>query len=57
MPRTPDRERQAWFEQLRGSYSAAHPDSIRRMMTPCHGSAGDPRARVGEEAMSPQAGD
>ncbi|HEX8667643.1 MAG TPA: ParB/RepB/Spo0J family partition protein [Allosphingosinicella sp.] len=49
---TPDRERQAWvFEQLRGSYSAAHPDSIRRMMTHATAGAGDPRARlVGEEA-------
>jgi len=49
---TPDRERQAWvFEQLRGSYSAAHPDSIRRMMTQATASATDPRARlVGEEA-------
>ena len=48
---TPDRERQAWvFEQMRGSYAAAHPDSIRRMMTQATASASDPRARlVGED--------
>lgn len=49
---TADRERQAWvFEQLRGTYSADHPDSIRRMMTQATASPGDPRARlVGEQA-------
>ena len=31
---TPDRERQSWvFEQLNGSYSGNHPDSIRRMLS------------------------
>src|SRR4051794_23099422 len=49
---TSDRERQAWvFEQLRGSYAAGNPDSIRRMMTQATARANDPRARlVGEEA-------
>lgn len=49
---TPDLERQRWvFEQLASSYSANHPDSIRRMMTQATVSAGDRRARfVGEEA-------
>jgi ParB family chromosome partitioning protein len=49
---TADRERQAWvFEQLHGSYSGNHPDSIRRMMTQATASASDPRALlVGEEA-------
>lgn len=49
---TPDRERQAWvFEQLQGSYSGNHPDSIRRMMTQATASAADRRAMlVGEEA-------
>lgn len=49
---TPDRERQAWvFEQLQGSYSGNHPDSIRRMMTQATASAADRRALlVGEEA-------
>ena len=47
-----DRERQAWvFEQLHGSYSGNHPDSIRRMMTQESASAGDRRALlVGEDA-------
>jgi ParB family chromosome partitioning protein len=49
---TPDKERQTWvFEQLRGSYSAAHAGSIRRMMTHATAGASDPRARlVGENA-------
>ncbi|HEX8443943.1 MAG TPA: ParB/RepB/Spo0J family partition protein [Allosphingosinicella sp.] len=49
---TPDRERQAWvFEQVGRSYTANHPDSIRRMMTQATASAGDRRAKlVGEEA-------
>jgi ParB family chromosome partitioning protein len=49
---TPDRERQAHvFEQMSRGYGAAHPDSIRRMMTQATASAGDRRARlVGEEA-------
>lgn len=49
---TPDRERQEWvFEQMGRGYGAAHPDSIRRMMTQATVSAGDRRARlVGEEA-------
>jgi ParB family chromosome partitioning protein len=49
---TPDRERQAWvFEQLQGSYSGNHPDSIRRMMTQATASAADRRALlVGEDA-------
>ena len=49
---TPDQERQAYvFEQLGQSYSANHPDSIRRMMTQSTISASDRRARfVGEEA-------
>jgi ParB family transcriptional regulator, chromosome partitioning protein len=49
---TPDQERQAWvFEQMSRGYGAAHPDSIRRMMTQATVSATDPRARlVGEEA-------
>jgi ParB family chromosome partitioning protein len=49
---TPDRERQAHvFEQMGRGYGAAHPDSIRRMMTQATASAGDRRARlVGEEA-------
>jgi ParB family chromosome partitioning protein len=47
-----DRERQAWvFEQLHGSYSGNHPDSIRRMMTQATASASDRRALlVGEDA-------
>src|SRR5581483_10537460 len=49
---TPDRARQAYvFEQMNRGYSAAHPDSIRRMMTQATASASDRRARfVGEEA-------
>jgi ParB family chromosome partitioning protein len=49
---TGDRERQAWvFDQLRGSYSANHADSIRRMMTQATASPNDRRARlVGEDA-------
>lgn len=49
---TADRERQAWvFEQLHGSYSGNHPDSIRRMMTQASASASDRRALlVGEDA-------
>jgi ParB family transcriptional regulator, chromosome partitioning protein len=49
---TPDAERQAYvFEQVRSSYMASHPDSIRRMMTQATASASDRRARfVGEEA-------
>jgi ParB family chromosome partitioning protein len=49
---TPDRERQAYvFDQLKGHYGAAHPDSIRRMMTQETASGTDRRARfVGEEA-------
>jgi ParB family chromosome partitioning protein len=49
---TPDRQRQAYvFEQMGRSYNAAHPDSIRRMMTQATASATDRRARfVGEEA-------
>jgi ParB family transcriptional regulator, chromosome partitioning protein len=49
---TTDRERQAFvFEQLGRSYMAAHPDSIRRMMTQATVSGSDRRARfVGEEA-------
>jgi ParB family chromosome partitioning protein len=49
---TPDRERQAYvFEQMRRGYGAAHPDSIRRMMTQVTVSGSDRRARfVGEEA-------
>jgi ParB family chromosome partitioning protein len=49
---TPDRERQEYvFEQMSQGYGAAHPDSIRRMMTQATISAGDRRARfVGEEA-------
>lgn len=49
---TPDRERQEHvFEQMSRGYSAAHPDSIRRMMTQATVSASDRRARfVGEEA-------
>src|SRR6185437_5091285 len=49
---TADRERQAWvFEQLHGTYSGNHPDSIRRMMTQATVSAGDRRALlVGEDA-------
>jgi ParB family transcriptional regulator, chromosome partitioning protein len=48
---TADRERQAWvFEQLHGSYSGSHPDSIRRMMTQATASAGDRRALlIGED--------
>jgi ParB family transcriptional regulator, chromosome partitioning protein len=47
-----DRERQAWvFEQLHGSYSGNHPDSIRRMMTQATASPSDRRALlVGEDA-------
>ncbi len=49
---TPDRERQAYvFDQTSRGYGAAHPDSIRRMMTQATASATDRRARfVGEEA-------
>ena len=49
---TPDQERQAYvFEQMSRGYGAAHPDSIRRMMTQATASASDRRARfVGEEA-------
>lgn len=49
---TPDRERQAHvFEQVSRGYGAAHPDSIRRMMTLATAGAGDRRALfVGEEA-------
>ncbi|HZF43671.1 MAG TPA: ParB/RepB/Spo0J family partition protein [Sphingomonadaceae bacterium] len=49
---TPDRERQAYvFGEISRSYGAAHPDSIRRMMTQATASASDRRARfVGEEA-------
>jgi ParB family chromosome partitioning protein len=48
---TPDQERQAFvFEQMSRGYSAAHPDSIRRMMTQATASATDRRARfVGEK--------
>lgn len=49
---TPDQERQALvFEQMSRGYGAAHPDSIRRMMTQATASASDRRALlVGEEA-------
>ncbi len=49
---TPDRERQEWvFEQMGRGYGAAHPDSVRRLMTQATAGAGDRRARlVGEEA-------
>lgn len=49
---TPDQERQAFvFEQMSRGYGAAHPDSIRRMMTQATASSSDRRARlVGEEA-------
>ena len=49
---TPDRERQALvFEQMTRGYGAAHPDSIRRMMTQATIGAGDRRALfIGEEA-------
>lgn len=49
---TSDQERQAWvYEQLRGTYAAGHPDSIRRLMTEATANATDRRARlVGEEA-------
>lgn len=49
---TPDQERQTYvFEQMGRGYGAAHPDSIRRMMTHATASASDRRARlVGEEA-------
>lgn len=49
---TPDRERQALvFEQMSRGYGAAHPDSIRRMMTQATASASDRRALfVGEQA-------
>ena len=49
---TPDQERQAYvFEQMSRGYGAAHPDSVRRMMTQATASATDRRARfVGEEA-------
>ena len=49
---TPDRERQEYvFEQMSRGYGAAHPDSIRRMMTQATISATDRRARfVGDEA-------
>ena len=49
---TPDQERQAYvFEQMGRGYGAAHPDSIRRMMTQATASGSDRRARfVGEDA-------
>ena len=49
---TPDQERQAHvFEQMSRGYGAAHPDSVRRMMTQVTARAGDRRARlVGEDA-------
>ncbi len=49
---TPDQERQAYvFAEMGRGYGAAHPDSIRRMMTQATASATDRRARfVGEEA-------
>jgi ParB family chromosome partitioning protein len=49
---TTDRERQEWvFEQLQGSYSGNHPDSIRRMMTQATVSSSDRRALlVGEDS-------
>ncbi len=49
---TPDRERQEYvFEQMGLGYGAAHPDSVRRMMTQATVSAADRRALfVGEEA-------
>jgi ParB family chromosome partitioning protein len=49
---TPDQERQAYvFAEMSRGYGAAHPDSIRRMMTQATASASDRRARfVGEEA-------
>jgi ParB family chromosome partitioning protein len=49
---TPDQERQAYvFAEVSRGYGAAHPDSIRRMMTQSTASATDRRARfVGEEA-------
>jgi ParB family chromosome partitioning protein len=49
---TGDRERQAWvFEQLKGSHSGNHPDSVRRMMTQSTAGPNDRRARlVGEDA-------
>lgn len=48
---TSDRERQAWvFDQLQGSYSGNHPDSIRRMMTQATVGSTDRRALlVGED--------
>jgi ParB family chromosome partitioning protein len=49
---TPDRERQEYvFEQMSRGYGAAHPDSVRRMMTQATVGAADRRALfVGEEA-------
>ena len=49
---TPDRERQEYvFEQMSRGYGAAHPDSVRRMMTQATVGASDRRALfVGEEA-------
>ena len=49
---TPDQERQAYvFAEMSRGYGAAHPDSIRRMMTQATAGATDRRARfVGEEA-------
>ncbi|MBX3562636.1 MAG: ParB N-terminal domain-containing protein [Sphingomonas sp.] len=49
---TPDRERQEFvFEQMSCGYGAAHPDSVRRMMTQATIAANDRRALfVGEEA-------
>lgn len=49
---TPDRERQALvFEQMSRGYGAAHPDSVRRMMTQATIGAADRRALfIGEEA-------
>jgi len=49
---TPDQERQTLvFEQMSRGYGAAHPDSIRRMMTQATIGAGDRRALfIGEEA-------
>lgn len=51
---TGDQERQAYvFEQLAGSYSGNHPDSIRRMILQASVSGTDRRARyVGEEAYA-----
>lgn len=55
---TPDQERQAYvFAEMSRGYGAAHPDSIRRMMTQATASATDRRARfVGEEAYVAEGG-